>query len=66
MPCIVRAVKLFITIFLSCSCRHLILQKFCSVRAALSLNRRPPHHLSWGGRHVPHWSSRWELRPVQS
>lgn len=66
MPCIVRAVKLFITIFLSCSCRHLILQKFCSVRAALSLNRRPPHHLSRGGRCVPHWSSRWELSPVQS
>lgn len=42
MPCIVRAVKLFITIFPSCSCRHLILQKFCSVGAALSPGRRPP------------------------
>lgn len=38
MPCIIRAVKIFITVFLSCGCRHLMLQKF-SIGAALSPSR---------------------------
>lgn len=41
MLCISRAVKLFITIFLSCGCRHLMLQKF-SVGTALSPSRHTP------------------------
>lgn len=40
-PCITRAVKLFITIFLSCGCRRLMLQKF-SAGNALSPSRHIP------------------------
>lgn len=62
MSCVIL-VKLFISIFLSCGCRHLILQKFCSAGAALSPGRHPPVRClgSW-----TYPALEWLLLPVQS